>query len=152
MAEFPHILAKNHLEDATVSLAEDEGGAPLAEDSVYRLVHLADGSRLSKWYENDYAEGIRATFAFSSAVEADTWVLDKNFVIPGASATVELQYSDDGIDWTGNVADTIPATLDSSTIYWRTFTARTKPYWRIRLTSLTGPVSVFNLWLGKGSS
>ncbi|HUU29385.1 MAG TPA: hypothetical protein VM123_16400 [archaeon] len=146
MAEYPHILARNYLEQATVSLSDDSGN-PLAEDPVYRLAYMADRSRLSKWYENDYASGIRVTFAFPESVAADTWVLDRNFNITGPSAAVQLQSSADGNSYA--TVDTIPGPLDSDSIYWRTFPAQTKAYWRIRLTGLTRPVSIFNLWLGK---
>ncbi|MEA1997430.1 MAG: hypothetical protein U9N45_07310, partial [Gemmatimonadota bacterium] len=111
MAEYPHILAGNLLQEATVAITDDTGGLPLDEDAVYRLNYLADRSRLSKWYCEDYSKGIRVTFAFSSPQEADTWVLDKNFVIPGASAAVQLQSSEDGSSW--SAVDTIPAPLAS---------------------------------------
>jgi hypothetical protein len=146
MAEFPHILAKNLLEDAAVSLSSDSG-ASLTEDQVYRLIYLADRSRLSKWYEDDYAGGLRIVFAFSNPVEADTWVLDRNFLIPGSSAAIQLQNSANGTAW--NTVDTISAPLDTGKVYWRTFSAQSRAYWRFRLTSLAGPVSIFNLWLGK---
>ena len=82
MAEFPHILACNALSQAVVS-------STVIEDPVFRLVHLTDRSRLSKWsgpwsgYET--TQEIRWSFSTDQVCAGgvgenlDTFVLDRSF-------------------------------------------------------------------------
>ena len=85
-------------------------------------------------------------WAFTAPVQADTFVLDKNFVLTG-SVTVYLQYAAaSGGPWSTAVTINAP---DSAVIYWREFTAQTKQWWRLRITGLTAAPEIFNVWLGK---
>ena len=137
MAEFPHILSANMLEDA------DSTTLSFTEDSIHRVAHLIDRSRQSSWWGSGTAVHT-ITWNFSGAVEMDTFVLDKNFTLDGA--TVRLQWSTDAVNFTTVV--TISG-LDSDVTYWRTFTAVTKQYWRLRITGLTAQPKIPNLWAGK---
>lgn len=137
MAEYPHILSKNLLQDA------DSTSLSFTEDSVHRVTHLTDRSRQSSWWGSGTGTHT-ITWNYSSAQEMDTFVLDKNFTLTGA--TIYFQHSADGVSFTNVV--TISG-LDSDDTYWRTFTAVSKQYWRLRITGLTAAPKIANLWAGK---
>ncbi|MEA2064393.1 MAG: hypothetical protein U9P14_11885 [Gemmatimonadota bacterium] len=144
MAEYPHILAANAIENASHTL-ENGAGTGLAEDPVYRLAHLGDRSRLSKWRGHSSNQVQRVKWLFGEPVQCDTFVLDKNFNFnPGA--TLKLQHSADGSTWT--TALTLED-LQSDSIYWRSFTDTARPLWSILIEGLTCAPGIFNLWLGK---
>ena len=136
--EKPHILAQNLLQEA------DSVSSSVSQDAVYRLVHLTDRSRQSQWHGvSGTAEQI-ITWYFSSAKEMDTFVLDRGFTLTGA--TIYFQHSANGSSWT--TLFSISA-LDSDSIYWRTFTAVSKQYWRLKITGLTAKPIITNVWAGK---
>jgi len=137
MAEFPHILSQNLLQDAgSTSLS-------FTEDSVHRVTHLTDRSRQSSWWGSGTSVHT-ITWNFASAQNMDTFVLDKGFTLSGA--TVYFQHSTDGVSFTNVV--TISG-LDSGDTYWRTFTAISRQYWRLRITGLTAQPKIPNVWAGK---
>ncbi len=144
MPEFPQFLARNLIGEAGIALT-DLQGRPLAEDPVYRLAHLGDRSRLSCWRGEGVSGGLCLTFAFPAPVKADTWVLDRWFELPGATATLETSL--DGGAW--SLVDSLPAPIDRTRAHWRSFPLAERRYWRLRLTGLTGPATIFNLWLGR---
>ena len=158
MAEYPHILADNLIEDATVSFTDGLGNS-LSEDPVYRIAHLADRSRLSKWQGDSSAATQRIIWSFSGgSKQIDTFVLDKNFDLTGDSPTVTLQYADSGAGpWTtakksNGTDDVVLADLESDSIYWVALSPQTKQHWSLLLQGLSNmerPPSIFNLWLGK---
>jgi len=154
VAEYPNILARNAIQSATVTLKNSING-DLVEDSVFRLTHLTDRSRMSKFKGDGSATEQRIVWSFTDAQVAEggiaqnlnTFVLDKNFTLTGGSAAAYLDYST-----TANFASyETPVSLtdlDSDSIYWRTFTAVTRKYWRLRITGLTVAPEIFNVWLG----
>jgi len=146
MSEFPHILAQNKLEQAASVSFTDGSGNPMIENEVYPLAHLTDRSRGSLWKGATGKSEQRVAWGFDSAVEMDTFVLDRNFTIEGASATVYFQHSANGTSWT--TAATISG-LGSGSIYWRTFNAVSRQFWRLRITGLSAQPQIYNLWAGK---
>ncbi len=143
MAEYPRILAQNKLADASSVTFTDGSGQALTQDSVYRIAHLYDLSRLSVWKGDSSAAEQRLTFAFAAPVACDTFVLDRNFTLTGG--TVYLDHSTDGSNWTNAASQ---GSLVSTTIYWKEFASVTKQYWRIRITGLTARPQIYNIWLG----
>lgn len=145
MPEFPHLLVKNVLEEAQI-------GYDKAEDPVYVLTNLTDLSRLSKWEGADDTPQ-HVTFTFDvPGVDADTFILDRNFNIPGGSGRhLYVQHSANGVDWNDTVVDLNNAALaEVDYIHWKTFTkVENKPYWRLRFIGLTGPPEIYNVWLGE---
>lgn len=146
MSEFPHILAQNKLEEADSVSFTDGSGNALSEDENYPLAFLTDRNRGSLWKGVAGESEQRVTWFFSAAVELDTFVLDKGFTLEGGSATIYFQHSANGTDWTTVV--TISG-LSNNLIYWRTFIAVSRQYWRIRITGLSAKPQIFNLWAGK---
>jgi len=143
MAEYPRILAQNRLADASSVSFTDGSGNALTQDSVYRIAHLYDLSRLSVWKGDASAAEQRLVFTFAAPVACDTFVLDKSFTL--TSGTIYLDYSTDGANWTNAASQATPV---STTIYWKEFTSQTKQYWRIRITGLTAQPQIYNVWLG----
>ncbi len=151
MAEYPHILAANALEKAALS-------STVAEDPVYRLVHLSDRSRLSKWAGpwtgSERTQEVRFTFtdeqtAPGGAAESlDTFVLDRHFILnPGAALSLQCAQSSDfsaGLETMLTLAN-----LDSAKTYWRAIPPRSRRWWRICLSGLAGAPHIFNVWLGR---
>jgi hypothetical protein len=158
MAEYPQILAENVIEEATVALV-GASGENLEEDPVYRMVHLADRSRLSKWQGHPTAATQRIIWSCTGgATQVDTFVLDRNFDITGSSPSATLQYADNATGpWTtakksNGTDDMVLTGLDSVSTYWTALSPQTKPHWSLLLQGLDGmlrPPSIFNLWLGK---
>ncbi|MBN2289444.1 MAG: hypothetical protein JXQ83_08945 [Candidatus Glassbacteria bacterium] len=158
MAEYPHILAENTLEEATVAFTDGAGNS-LAEDPVYGIVHLADRSRLSKWRGDPAAASQRLIWSFAGGPrQVDTLVLDRNFDLTGDSPRLTLQYAESGAGpWTtakksNGADDVVLSGLDSGSIYWTALSPCTKQHWSVLLQGLSGmqrPPSIFNLWLGR---
>ncbi len=139
MSEFPHILSRNLLQEAaTVS-------SSVAQDAIYRLAHLTDRSRLSEWRGVSGTAQQIVQWNFAAPVQIDTFVLDRGFTLTG-SVVVYFEHSADGVNWTAAVTINAPAT---ASIYWRTFTAVTKQYWRLRITGLSAAPVIQNVWGGK---
>jgi hypothetical protein len=126
---------------------------------VYRITHLTDRSRLSKWQGRPDKAVQRLVWSFTDgARQIDTLVLDRNFDITGAVPAITLQYADSGTGpWTtarksNGVDDVILSSPDSASIHWIALTPQTRQHWSILIQGLTDmqrPPSVFNLWLGK---
>lgn len=151
MAEYPHILAANALEQAALS-------SNVAEDPVFRLVHLADRSRLSKWVGpwsgSQSVQEVRFSFTDEqvapdgAAAALDTFVLDRSFVLsPGATLSLECATSSNY----GSGLETLVtlSNLDNAQTYWRQIPARSRRWWRLRLSGLSAAPHLFNLWLGR---
>ena len=139
--DYPEILAKNELEDGTVSY-------DATEDDVYIAAHVADRGRLTKFVGEDTATQ-RITFVLTAAQEVDTFVFDKNFVITGGSANVALQWSTGNSPYSWNTFANITDFSDNTLPQWKTDTAVTKQYWSLYFTNLTAAPTVFNVWAGK---
>lgn len=151
MSEYPHILACNALSRAVV-------GSTVQEDPVFRLVHLADRSRLSKWVGPwsgwESVQEVRWSFTAEQttpgavAAELDTFVLDRGFVLnSGSELKLECALSSDFN--TGLETVLTLSGPDSRHAHWRAFSPRTRRWWRIRLTGLNAAPHLFNLWLGR---
>lgn len=145
MSDLPHILAKNFLEDATITY-------DATEDDVYIPDFLADRSRLSK-FKGENTAPQTLIFDLAAAKEADCFVLDKDFVITGGSRRLRLQHSasvgtDNGSTWDTDAVDLNNAALTTSTLpIWKTFTAASRRYWRLLLEDITASPEIFNAWL-----
>jgi len=151
MPDFPHILAKNYLEDSTITYKKSDG-SDATEDEVYIKEHLIDRSRISKFVgENTTPQYL--IFDLAEEKECDCFVLDKDFIISGgAGRHLKLQHSaaDDGETFDTDAVDLNNAILaDNSLPIWKTFVAVSRRYWRIRLEGLTAAPEIFNIWLGK---
>jgi len=149
MPDYPHILSKNFLEDASITYDK-------TEDPVYLKEFLADRNRGSKFRgENDTPQHL--VFDLGTARECDCFVLDRAFVITGGSGRhLKLQRSatvgtDNGSTWDADEIDLNNAALADNTLpIWKNFTeAVSRRYWRIRLEGLTAAPEIFNVWLGK---
>lgn len=141
MPDYPEVLAQNILEDCSVSY-------DATEDAIYKAQYVANRSRLSKFTGADTTPQ-HIVFDYGSAVSVDTFVLDREFVITGGSSQLLLQYSDNGADWTSLITLTKAGDLaDNSIPVWKTFTAESHRYWRLRLTGLTAAPTIYNAWLG----
>lgn len=136
MAEYPHMLSRNLLQEASSTTLS------FTEDSVYRVTHLTDRSRQSQCW-GSASDPLWIRWNFASAVEMDTFVLDKGFTLTGA--TVKFQHSADGSSFTDVVS---LSSLDNTAVYWRTFTAVSKQYWRLYITGLTAVPKITNVWGG----
>jgi len=148
MADLPHILAKTFFEDAAITY-------DATEDGVYVKEFLADRSRLSK-FKGENTTPQHLIFDLASAKEADCFVLDNDFVIAGGSGRhLKLQHSatvetDNGTTWDVDAVDLNNTALAVTTLpIWKTFTAASRRYWRIRLEGLTASPEIFNVWLSK---
>ena len=152
MAEHPHILAKNFLEEATVS------GSGFSEHPIYKLEYMADLSRMSKWEGGLASSQQRITWSFiAGARSVDTFVFDRNFDLTGSAPTVTLQYADSPAGpWTTAQKEgggsLVLGGLDSAKTYWQPLAPVTKTHWSLLLDGLAGmqrPPSIFNVWLGE---
>ncbi len=151
MAEYPHILAGNILEDATVS------GEGFTEHSVYKIEYAADLSRMSKWQGSDSSTSQRLVWTLADGPgTVDTFVFDRNSDITGSSPRVSLHHAASAAGpWTpvklASGADVVINSPDSGTIYWNELTSVQDRCWSVLLEGLDGmtrPPSIFNLWLG----
>jgi len=125
MPDFPHILAKNYLEDSTITYKKSDG-SDATEDEVYIKEHLIDRSRISKFVgENTTPQYL--IFDLAEEKECDCFVLDKDFIISGgAGRHLKLQHSaaDDGETFDTDAVDLNNAILaDNSLPIWKTFVA-----------------------------
>jgi len=152
MAEYPHLLAKNFLEEATVS------GSGFAEHLIYKLEYMADLSRLSKWEGSSASAQQRIVWSFTAGPRTvDTFVFDRNFDLTGSAPAVTLQHADSPAGpWAtaqkAGGGDLILSSPDSSKIYWQPLAPVTKGHWLLLLSGLSGmlrPPSLFNVWLGE---
>lgn len=147
-AEYPHILADNKLAAADNTYFRDSSDDDLDEHSIYLLDYLADGSRGSMFQGDSNASEQRIIWDLGSAIECDTMVLDKSFTLTGGKVYLDHATEIDG-EYT-NLGDATITPLTSTLIYWRTFTAVTKQFWRLRITSLSSPPPlIYNFWVGK---
>ena len=87
MAEYPHILAGNLLENATVA------GTGFDQHPIYKIEYASDLSRTSKWQGGGSSTTQRLIWALiDGSKTADTFVFDRNSDIAGDGARVTLQY------------------------------------------------------------
>ncbi|MBW7996016.1 MAG: hypothetical protein FVQ81_05465 [Candidatus Glassbacteria bacterium] len=150
MAEYPHILAENFLENATVS---KEG---FTENPVYKIEYISDLSRMSKWQGGNSATQRLIWTLVDGPRWADTFVFDRNSDITGSSPSVGLYHADSaGGPWTqvklDDDSDLVINQPDSDTIYWKTLTPVEARCWSVLLQGLDGMTrtpSIFNVWLG----
>lgn len=145
-AEYPHVLSQNRLEDAENTYFRDGSNNNLTEHSTYLLDYLTDRSRGSMWQGDSSASEQRVIWDLGEALECDTMVLDKNFTLTGGKL-----YLDHATSLGGTYTNVVTITaLTSTLVYWRTFTAVSKQFWRLRLTTLSAPPpKIFNFWVGK---
>jgi len=145
-AEYPHVLAQNRLEDAENTYFRNGSNNNLTEHSIYLLDYLTDRSRGSMFQGNGSASEQRVIWDLGEALECDTMVLDKNFTLTGGKL-----YLDHATSLGGSYTNVVTITaLTSTLIYWRTFIAVSKQFWRLRLTTLSAPPpKIFNFWVGK---
>ena len=164
MIEYPHILATNILVNGAPTYQREYpitespyvGVNNLGEDKLYRLAHLTDKSRLSKWLgtietSNDVQ---RIKWDYNTDVTADTFVLDRSCVFnPSATLTVEYSATESPDDWQAVQVDGQDLQLtgiSEDEIYWIKFdSAISAQYWSIKLENVTQAPIIFNLWLGK---
>lgn len=139
--DYPDVLSQNVLEDCTVTYDS-------VEDAIYKAQYVANRSRLSKFVGEDTTPQ-HIVFDYGAAVSVDTFVLDRNFVITGASSQLLLQYSDNNVDWTTLLTLTKAGDLATASIpVWKIFTAESHRYWRLRMTGLTAAPTIYSVWLG----
>ena len=146
MSDFPHILAENLFQDAALTYDK-------TPDAVYVPEFLADRSRLSK-FVGENATPQHLIFDLAAAQEADCFVLDKDFIVTGGgSRHLKLQHSategtDNGSTWDVDAVDLNNAALADTTLpIWKSFTAVTRRYWRLRLEGISAAPEIFNAWL-----
>jgi len=152
MAEYPHILAENLLENATVT------GSGFAQHPVYKIEYASDLSRASKWQGGGDSATQRLVWTLTDGSRtADTFVFDRNSDLAGNCARVTLQYGTSPTGpWTtatlagGGDAQILKPSADG--IYWKSLAPVKKQYWSLLLENLDlsqRPPSIFNVWLGE---
>ncbi len=151
MAEYPHILAGNFLEDATVT------GEGFTEHPVYKIEYTSDLSRMSKWQGSESSASQRLIWTLADGPRtADTFVFDRNSDITGSSPRLSLHHAASAagpwtpVKMTGG-ADVVLDSPGGDTIYWKELTPVQDRCWSILLEGLDGmtrPPSIFNVWLG----
>lgn len=140
--DYPDILAENFLEDGTVTLTGS------AEDAVFKAQYAVNRSRVSK-FVGDSTDPQAIKIDLGAADSANTFVLDKGWVITGGSATLKVQWSDNETDYTTVATLTAASQLAANTLpVWETFTAANHRYWRILLEGHTAAPTIFSVWLG----
>lgn len=101
--------------------------------------------RNSLTYEHWQASSMPATAAWDAGVARDVDYLGiASHTIGSSAATVAVEYSTNGVDWTV-VAETTPADDEPLMFIFGVVTAR---YWRIRLTGSTAPF-IGAVYIGK---
>ncbi len=151
MAEYPHILAGNFLEDATVT------GEGFTEHPIYKIEYASDLSRMSKWQGSGSAASQRLIWTlFDGPLSPDTFVFDRNSDITGNSPRVSLHHAASPVGpWTpvkrANGTDVVIDSTAGGSIYWEELTPVEDRCWSLLLEGLDGmtrPPSIFNVWLG----